>query len=563
MNRDQPVPPRVSVVDNVRHGRIAAVARATVIFLFVLAITVPFLGQAFHVDDAIFWDFARNNLSHPLEQHLPNYFLMGKKIAAMRDTHPPLDELYISLIMSIEGVTAAEFFFHLGFIVFPLIAGVSMYFLGRRFTKHPLAASLLFLSAPAVMVMSHTLMADLPMTALWMAATAAYIYGVDADSRRLLAFSSLLITLAIFMGYQSLALLVLLPAYAWLRRGRPSRRNALPFLLPLLSFALFTLFNYARYNSPPRFSHAGGLGVTENDFISRFQGMILEMGGITIFPPLLAAGFTLRRKKYLALPLIAAIAALLGWRQLAPGYPVASAVLFGIFIFAGASMLTGLITEGIIQIVNWARRLPLDRDFLFLALWLISILAAIVILLPHTPAKYYLPVFAPLILLMFREVETVFTSRRIATGFAVLAIVLSLVTGFWLSLADYELARAYKDFALSIQSRYRPSGTVWFVGEWGFRHYMEQQNYKYLTSDSTAPKKGDLIIEPSYMQRPVAPSLQSRMHLIGEPAANWDVPVRVMNMQADAGFYGTYWGRLPFTITSLPLERFKVYVVSS
>ncbi len=528
-----------------------------------LAVAIPFLGQALHIDDAIFWDFASNNISHPFQQHLSNYPLMGQEVGAFRDTHPPFDELYISVIMLAAGTTAPEAFFHAGFIIFPLIAGVSMFFLARRFTKSALLAALLLLSTPAVMVLSHTLMGDLPMTAFWLAATAAYIYGADRGSRPLLALSSLLITLAVFTGYQALALILLLPAYWWLKAGRLRWMAVLPVLLPALAFAAYIWFNLAKYGALPRFSHAQGLSVQENNLISRFQGMFLELGGASVFPPFLAAGFMLRRKRYLALPAVAAGAALLGWRQLSPGYPPASAVLLAIFFFAGACMITGIVSEGLIQIANRFRRLPLDRDFLFLALWLGSILAAVVGLLPDATVRYYLPVFAPLIILMFREADAALSSRRLLQGLAVAAIGTSFITGLWLSMADYQLAQAYKDFVLSVQSRYHPGGAVWFVGEWGFRHYMELEGYRYLTSDSTEPRKGDLIIEPSYMQRPVAPSLCKRMQLVDAPAATWAVPVRVMSVAADAGFYGTYWGRLPFTITTQPLERFDVYAVNS
>ncbi len=530
--------------------------------MFVLAVTVPFLGQAFHLDDAIFWDFARNNLSHPFQQHISNYFLMGREVAVFRDTHPAFDELYISLIMLAGGVTAPEALFHLGFIIFPLIAGISMFFLARRFTSNALLATLLLLSAPAIMVLSHTLMGDLPMTAFWLAATVTYIYGIDRHNRALLAFSGFLATLTIFTGYQGLALILLLPAYAWIQAGRLRREAFLPVILPALAFGAYTWFNLAHYGALPRFSHAQGLSIQGYSLVSRFTGMVLQVGGASVFPLFLAAAFMLRRRRYLALPVVAAGAALLGWRQLSPGYPLASAILFAVFIFAGACMLIGICLEGLSQLLDRRGRRPRDRDFLFLALWLVSILAAVVILLPDATVRYYLPVFAPMIILLFREAEAVFSSRRLLGWLAAAAVGMSFVTGFWLSAADYQLAQAYKDFALSVSSRYHPAGAVWFVGEWGFRHYMEEEGYRYLPSDSNAPQKGDLVITPALMKRPVAPSLRSRMRLTGTPAAEWSVPVRVMSPRADAGFYGTYWGRLPFAITTQPLERFKVYTVT-
>jgi hypothetical protein len=36
------------------------------------------VNQAFHIDDAIFWDFAKLNVDSPLQQSLPDYRLMGE-----------------------------------------------------------------------------------------------------------------------------------------------------------------------------------------------------------------------------------------------------------------------------------------------------------------------------------------------------------------------------------------------------------------------------------------------------------------------------------------------------
>lgn len=70
-----------------------------VIMLLVLAITLPFSAKPLHVDDAIFWDFARINESAPFQLHIPDYRLMGEEVAQWRDTHPPLDALYMSVLM--------------------------------------------------------------------------------------------------------------------------------------------------------------------------------------------------------------------------------------------------------------------------------------------------------------------------------------------------------------------------------------------------------------------------------------------------------------------------------
>src|SRR5665811_431509 len=110
-----------------RTPRPALVLSLVVVLAFVLLITLPFAGQAFHIDDAIFWDFARQTLETPFQQHLHDYQLMGVDFPEFRDTHPPLDQLYLAAIMRVTG-SHSELPLHLGFIIFPVTAGLSMFY---------------------------------------------------------------------------------------------------------------------------------------------------------------------------------------------------------------------------------------------------------------------------------------------------------------------------------------------------------------------------------------------------------------------------------------------------
>jgi len=542
-----------------RSPRLALLVSLGCVLAFVLLITLPFIGQALHLDDFLFWDFARNNLDHPLQQHLSDFHLMGQNVASFRDTHPPVDELYLSLIMRVTGSTDSAEAMHLGFIIFPLITGLSMFFLSRRFIRSALLATIMLLATPAVMVMSHNLMGDLPMTAFWLAATALYIYGADRGDSRLLAAAGLAATLAIFTGYQALALIVLLPFYSWLT-GRLSLKTLLPLALPVISFSLFSWYNLAVYDALPRFSHAQGLSLRGADIFTRLKGLLAGTGGATVFPPAMAALFALRRKRYLLLPVVAAGAvALTLYQRDTIAFPVPTAILFAVFVTAAAMVLLMITTEAAVQVRRRLRHRETDRDFLFLAGWIVTIAGAICLLLPEASAKYYLPFLAPVVLLMFREAEAVIRPAFTLRAIVIAAIAGTLITGLALSAADYQLAKAYKDYARSISARVQTGGTVWFVGEWGFRHYMEAQGYKYLTTADTSPANGDLVVKAGLMDWPLDPSVTSRMRLVSDTTTEWDFPVRSMNFASSAGFYGSFWGLLPFSITDQPLEHFQIY----
>lgn len=540
-----------------RASRLALVLSLGAILAFVLALTIPFAGQALHIDDAIFWDFARTNLEAPLQQHMDNYHLMGEDIAQWRDTHPPLDQMYMSLMMRVTG-SEEEAPLHLSFIVFPLLAGVSMFFLARRFTRNALLATLLLLATPVVMTMTHTLMADVPMLAFWLATTAAYIYGVDRGDRRLLALAALLGVLAVYAGYQALALTPLLGAYAWVN-GKLNFRTLLPLLFPLIGFGLYALYSLEVYGAFPRFTHARGLSLQSDAVSNRIEGMFVQIGGASIFPLFLAGFFAVRRKRYLLLPVVVAVAVALGVYHYNQGFPLTSAVLYTAFMAAAGMAILAIVSEGIVQARNAYRRLPVDVDFIFLAFWLLSLMLVIGLLLPHSPAKYTLPFLTPLILLMMREAEGGIASRTLLRGLVVAALISTFVVANLVSAADFQLAKSYKNFALNVSENFQTDGTVWFVGEWGFRHYMESQGYQYLTSANEDVREGDLVVRPSFTDWPLAPSVTNRMQPLSSSEAEWGVPLRVMSYEGEAGFYGSHWGLLPYSITSTPVEKITVY----
>lgn len=554
--------PAFSGTAGTRLGSRSLAVSLGIILLAVLAITLPFSAKPLHIDDAIFWDFARINESAPFQLHIPDYRLMGEEVAQWRDTHPPLDALYMSVLMRVTG-SEAEQPLHLGFVIFPLIAAVSMFLLARRFTKNALAATIALMVTPAVMVMSGNLMADVPLMAFWLAATAAYIYAVDRDDGRLLALASALTVIAVFTGYQALALLVFLPLYALLG-GKLSFRTVAPFIAPVALFALFAAYNLALYGALPRFSHVRGLSVDSSHLWIRAQGTLLQVGGASLFPLFLAGAFLLKRRAVLWLVPVAAIAGALAFYHFtADGFLPASAVLFFVFMTVALLMVVTVARDTVADLYASLKRRTFAeggvRDNLFLAVWLLAMLGGVTLLLPHATAKYALPFFAPLVLLAFRYWEKRGLSKKIFGTIVAGAIALTAMTGLAASVADYQLAASYRDYAWNLGTLHPTGGNVWFVGEWGFRHYMETQGYRYLTSTETAPAAGDIVVRPSSMDWPLDPSLTQRMQLIGTDYGQSAFPVRLM--ESDAGFYGSYWGMLPYTFTNRPLERFDVYRV--
>ena len=53
-------------------------------------------------------------------------------------------------------------------------------------------------------------------------------------------------------------------------------------------------------------------------------------------------------------------------------------------------------------------------------------------------------------------------------------------------------------------------------------------------------------------------NLYSRMKLVDVVEVKTWYPIRVMGVDAKAGYYSTLWGYMPFAISDKPVERFGI-----
>ena len=113
----------------------------------------------------------------------PHYVFRGDEVDLRGQTHPPLNAWPLALLVAAFG-GVQEIPFHAAYMVFSLIAVWAMWSLARRFSPHPLWATLLFCAVPAFVVNGNSLEPDVPFLAFWMASIALFCSG------RLLAFVS-------------------------------------------------------------------------------------------------------------------------------------------------------------------------------------------------------------------------------------------------------------------------------------------------------------------------------------------------------------------------------------
>ncbi|MHB8859944.1 MAG: ArnT family glycosyltransferase [Thermoleophilia bacterium] len=524
----------------------------TILAVVVLALTIPFINQAFHWDDRDFIDQARVTVQDPLQFNFVDYQERGVYRAIMVFRHPPLLSYYLAAFMKIGG--ESEVLLHGAFVLFPLIAAVSMYSLGRRFTRHPMVASLLLVFTPGFMVLSHTVMGNLPGVALWLAATALFVWGVDRDDWKLLILSGLAMAASIMIFAQALELAAILAVYAILK-WRFRLRVFAAFVIPAAAYGWWRFYIGQRYGRAPAINY-----VVDFNTNSQIRSLFVFIGG-SIFFPLSAWVLYLRRKVDL-LAAFALLPPLITWVAV---YYVAKGDLTlwqGIQVsalaVAGYCIFYGLFSSAVSEAWNLVKRRKGSIDAMFLCSWFAAVAAvyAGTTSLPYVAVRHLLPLFAPVILLFVRGIEDLWPMRpRLRTSFVVATLALTLAAGLATSIADYRLANSYRTVAAQMQEKYAGDSTrLWALGEFGFRYYMEKDGFEYLGVHSKA-SPGDIVVT-SYLASNglVAPLPAGFYTTLNRFDVEDGFPVRIMNPWAGAGFYGNSVGPLPFTFATDKLD---------
>lgn len=543
-----------------------------VIAAAVIVLTVPFINQAFNQDDRDFVEFARASATDITKLRLENYTYAGKFFRNYRDPHAPLLTTYLGMSLRM-GAAESEALFHGMYLIFPLIGAFSMYYLARRFTGHPLIATLLLLFTPGFLVLSHTLMDNLPGLSLALAAASVFISGVDRDDGRLLAASGIAMMLAAATAYQTLSLVPALIFYASVTKPRSLRRY-LPFVFLVMSGAIWLVANYRIYGRFPALSYRIR-GQTyqwpgfNDDYSLQLRPMLTTLGGTTLFP--LSALILFLRKKIDLLVALVLLPLVIVWTLLSftgseetDLMRLAQVVLL---TFAGIMIVYKLFAQGITAAIQAGGRIAskdrVSTDALFLLSWFASSsVVYLVFLVPYVSARHLLLLFPPVILVVVREFEQLWPGRAtLRIVFIAATLFFTLGGGLAAAVADYRSASVYPVIAEQLADQYRQDpengNTVFIRGEFGFRYYLEQQGFKPL-NDKSEIKTGDLVIY-STLASPSNPWPEGSYAELSRAEPGDGFPFRVWNWWAGAGFYTNRMGPLPIAFSREIEDRIIVY----
>lgn len=532
--------------------------------IFIIVITVlllaPFSNKAFNFDDPLFIWSAEQIQKHPLDFYGFSANWYGIEMPMFEiNQNPPLICYYIALIASLFGFH--EIALHIGFLLPCCTAAVGIFYLARHFKVNPLFSSLCSILSPVFLVSSTTLMCDVTMLAFWVWSIYCWLSGLKNDSKGSLLLSSVLISLCLLTKYFGIALIPLLLFYS-IAEKKKFRSYIFYLLIPVLVILFFQWYTFRIYGQglilqAASYSSQAGSAKTINVLFKLFIGLSF-MGGCLL--PFLFLSFSVWSRRIIIASILGIAGLLFLFSrfnrinqtviQTNQGTRWLLLVCFSIFIVGGISILALMILEF---------QKTKNSQTLLLVLWIIGTLIFTCFVNWTVSARNLLPMIPAVSILVTMRLERLcqYVNRR-----HFILLLISGVTALAIVWADYSLARAAKTAAAYMHEKFnRPDRKIWFQGHWGFQYYMQQAGCVPLDYNGSSTHPGDLIIIPVNNTNTQPPN-QQFIRFYRAQLFRLHSPFTLMNKDADAGFYSSHWGIVPFLPTPAPDEVYLIYVVT-
>ncbi|MBS1829927.1 MAG: glycosyltransferase family 39 protein [Acidobacteria bacterium] len=471
------------------------------VLFFVLLLRVPFLHQAVQGDDADYLRAAQYAQIDPLHPSHLDFLFQGQKVTMRGHPHPPGNVWVLAALLAATG-DIHEATFHAFYIVFSLIAAFAALSLARRFSAHPLLATLLFLATPAFVINGNSFESDIPFLAFWLASIAFFVQAADRRSTARLAASIATMALAAMFAFQAVLLIPILALYLWrtAREWKPAWATLLAVPLTLGAYQLFERLTSQQLPAEVLAQYFTRYNLHSLDNKIRNAIALTTHLGTMVFPALPLAFF---RPLLGIIPILAGIAAI--------GYC-----------------------------------LKRYRDFL--AQWVLLFFAAALILFFAGSARYLLPLALPVAILI---------ANQLKPAHLVPFILLQTALGMGLALANYDHWDGYRRAIASLEKSWEYK-RVWINGEMGMRYYAESAGALPLERGQ-ALRPGDIVVTSKWVSFPLSGGL--RVPLLSIPIQS-AVPLRLAGLNSESAYSTAQAGRLPFDVRRGPIDILQIETVA-
>ena len=513
-----------------------------------------FLNKPFHIDDAAFLNTADRlpfsligDVSGPVE-YVGSIF---PDLNPYESTHPPFIAYVLKLVDVLHPKQGFHFWiYHLFFLIFPAIALSSGLFLGKALARENQWLWFLVF-CPAFFVNGTNLMADLAMTAFWMAAMAFAVRSQRVADWQNWAGLISAVFFALMTAYQSLALVPLLGAFFCLRRQ-------FKMLVPLcIAAALFTLYLFIIYlmtGTFPYFSHGIDYNITYHlemgakatNLLHKTFALPIHLGfSLLAATPLLVAGQSGKDRCYnLVCSLLGSVLLVetMDTKGMLNPYGPLEMVVLRLLCLVGLFWFISLVRIGfaslkLLRPFKWALNLETSLQ-ITMVLWFFGTLFYNLTMMPFISGRYLLPAIPAALWLALNSGITPTLRLRSLVG----------AVGICLLLAWVDFGQARADFRLykEVQGKVPRMEDLWFSDDFGLYRYLKKKGAHYLPKDRDQLPVGDYVL---LSRNQISGALLPKLQQIGV----WEMPgalgLSLYQPQAKAGFYCSHDGLLPLAIT--------------
>ena len=531
----------------------------TVAAVVVIATLLPFLKKAYFQDSYIYLKPAEYILQKPLDPYGISLGCRGDLF--FKETHPPLTS-YILASVAYFGNLNSEWEVNLIYILLAGLTAACVYLLSKEYIKNGLLASLLACISPSFLICFSQVNADPITLFFWILTLALLFEAVRTRHMATFLLSGISAGFASLSSFQSLMLLPLCTFYLILKKVKIDK--ILYFLLAALGiFSLWCVENLFYYGKLQLLNASGagevkiGLHLIGNKLISAFS----IIGGAGVFP-FLYIYFFYKIKNWLRIFfIITAITFLFVFYSKFEDialYSIHQKILLSFFLACGITATTLMLKELAMLLFGHGPHASKSENALFL-LWFWGVIIYNILLMPFESARYLLPAFVPLVIVLIRKIEEAGAVVDYKQP-VVAAICLNSILCVGLLYSDYKHADIYRDLASKIKIGKLNNKKVYFDGNWGFWYYMERQGAIRAYNYGNTIADGNLFVRPIYSSpKPLERDFDSHLNLLKSKTYNESFPLRLLSKPSQAGFYSQVWGFLPYSFSREPLDTFSIY----
>ena len=424
--------------------------------LLILGLSLPFLGKPVHIDDANFLAMAQHAAQDPWRTHSFTINWQGTSETAFQVlSNPPGVAWWLAPVSHLS-----VFWIHMWMLPWLILAMWGAARLGRAIHASESASILLLCGAPISVIATQALTPDLPLLALSLSGMG----GLLTTTKEKRWFFALILGTASLFRYSGLALI---PLVLLLSKTRQEQIKLL--ICGAIPIGLLMVHDWLAYGQIHLVAMTAFQSVsnTSSELAYKAVSSVAALGGAAALPIL-----CWHRKKYSFVGLF--IGAGIGYLAAISTGQVDLAMLGTIlFTAAGGCALSGAIHAK-------------DSTDRFLLAWL-GIGGLFLLTLRFSASRYWIPFFAPVVLLALRNAP-----RHLVR----IACALTLALSAGIAIDDMDLAVTQQRVAARA-SKMTPGH---FAGHWGFQHHLEKQGWSPVEDDQTLPP--DVWVATSTMAWP-------------------------------------------------------------